>query len=374
MITYMDFINSIINVRGQWNIECGKYWEGHHIIPKCMGGEGKAKDMHPNIIWLYPREHLIAHFLLYLENLENYKLGNALSCMVFGSNKCKDYFLDIKNINEQQIIDFSLIYEQSKILANEFNIIRNREIIANTSKEDRIRKARCGGQGMKNKLANDPIFRQKYVKKQINRHLNMSKEDKDIIYNKVSSSLKKYYHSNEWLIKKEEIKKKNSETNKRISIQYREKFYEIFNHTPEWYRKYGKLKEVRELYETIKDLDKEEQKIKAYNFTSYCMSLPIKKWTCKDLEDKSNKSRKYHQEQRNKKSLFVYEIDGNIFYNSYDLMIYLNNNYCSNYKISKGLVDKLDTNGWHYNYRCRNEIKEICNDLVSKIVVKNKEN
>jgi hypothetical protein len=45
----------------------GEYFEGHHIIPKSMGGEGnKGVHRHPNIVILTAREHYIAHALLWL--------------------------------------------------------------------------------------------------------------------------------------------------------------------------------------------------------------------------------------------------------------------------------------------------------------------
>lgn len=54
---YEKFIQGIIDARGQWNIPNGEYYENHHIVPKCMGGE--PKDLkhgakHKNSIWLYP--------------------------------------------------------------------------------------------------------------------------------------------------------------------------------------------------------------------------------------------------------------------------------------------------------------------------------
>lgn len=45
----------------------GFYFEGHHIIPKCKGGTGtstRAKN-NPNIVLLTPREHFLAHWLLW---------------------------------------------------------------------------------------------------------------------------------------------------------------------------------------------------------------------------------------------------------------------------------------------------------------------
>lgn len=42
------------------------YYESHHIIPKCLGGEGKTTEWktHPNIVLLTAKEHFIAHLLL----------------------------------------------------------------------------------------------------------------------------------------------------------------------------------------------------------------------------------------------------------------------------------------------------------------------
>lgn len=78
---YDKFINGIIESRGQWNIPEGEYWEGHHIVPKCMGGEGNTHQKHPNIIWLYAEEHFIAHELLAEENPNNTKLIYAYIAM-----------------------------------------------------------------------------------------------------------------------------------------------------------------------------------------------------------------------------------------------------------------------------------------------------
>lgn len=63
MNKYEEFIQNIISERGQWNPPT-KYWEGHHILPKCLGGKGWSTSKHANIIWLTAQEHFIAHKLL----------------------------------------------------------------------------------------------------------------------------------------------------------------------------------------------------------------------------------------------------------------------------------------------------------------------
>ena len=88
-MTYEEFINNIINSRGQWNIPDGDYFEGHHILPICLGGTGNPKKKDDNIIWLYPEEHFIAHKLLAEENPSNKSLVFAWSMMAFPKGKTK---------------------------------------------------------------------------------------------------------------------------------------------------------------------------------------------------------------------------------------------------------------------------------------------
>lgn len=46
------------------------YFEKHHIIPKCLGGN----DKNENFVLFTPREHVIAHRLLWKANPDNYSL------------------------------------------------------------------------------------------------------------------------------------------------------------------------------------------------------------------------------------------------------------------------------------------------------------
>lgn len=45
-MTYDEFIQNIIDTRGQWGIPEYEYHEAHHIIPKCLEGEPKHHSMH----------------------------------------------------------------------------------------------------------------------------------------------------------------------------------------------------------------------------------------------------------------------------------------------------------------------------------------
>lgn len=79
-MTYKEFIQNIIDTRGQWALE-DDYWEGHHIIPVCKNGEGNSRSKHPNIIRLTEEEHRTAHRLLAEENPSDYQLVNVYNAM-----------------------------------------------------------------------------------------------------------------------------------------------------------------------------------------------------------------------------------------------------------------------------------------------------
>lgn len=128
-MTYNEFIQNIIDTRGQWNIPEGEYFEVHHIIPECMGGEGKIykgkgkrKSKHPNLIWLYAREHFIAHKLLSEEAPDNDKLFYAWYMMAFCKSKNqKRYQITPEEYEELQI-------KKSKYMSDLFsNIERDEE-------------------------------------------------------------------------------------------------------------------------------------------------------------------------------------------------------------------------------------------------------
>ena len=75
-MTYEKFINNILITRGRHG--CNEsYYEKHHIIPKCLGGN----DEENNLIDLFAREHFIAHKLLANEHPDNDKLIYAWWCI-----------------------------------------------------------------------------------------------------------------------------------------------------------------------------------------------------------------------------------------------------------------------------------------------------
>lgn len=80
-MNYQRIYDQIIDRAKKENREYGKgtYYERHHIIPKCMGGEGHVRQWktHPNIVVLTAREHFICHWLLCRIYTDNKKLAHA---------------------------------------------------------------------------------------------------------------------------------------------------------------------------------------------------------------------------------------------------------------------------------------------------------
>jgi len=70
----------------------GVYYERHHIVPKCMGGEGRVEQWktHPNIAVLTAREHFLCHWLLCRIHPENRKLAHAFWFMSKQKTKNQD--------------------------------------------------------------------------------------------------------------------------------------------------------------------------------------------------------------------------------------------------------------------------------------------
>lgn len=102
-IRYYQYLNNIINDRGQWNIPEGEYKEGHHIILQCFGGTGNTRSKDPNIIWLYPSEHYIAHKILAEDN-NDYSIKMAFSMMAFPKGSTKREPLSAEEYEEARVI------------------------------------------------------------------------------------------------------------------------------------------------------------------------------------------------------------------------------------------------------------------------------
>lgn len=108
-MNYQRIYNQIINQAREENrvkVKGGVYYESHHIIPKCLGGNNSKK----NLILLTAREHFICHLLLVEIYPENQKLQYAAWAFVN----------QIQNKNQQRHYKISgRVYERLKIIAAE---------------------------------------------------------------------------------------------------------------------------------------------------------------------------------------------------------------------------------------------------------------
>jgi hypothetical protein len=99
-----------------------KYFEAHHIVPKCMGGQGKYTQWrnHPNIVLLTYREHILSHKLLCLIYPENGKLWYALQCVTTLSNSKTERLVKL-TLREREEIRVNYVKYLSEIKSGENN-------------------------------------------------------------------------------------------------------------------------------------------------------------------------------------------------------------------------------------------------------------
>jgi leucyl aminopeptidase (aminopeptidase T) len=64
-------------------IEENKYYERHHIVPRCWGGSNKSE----NLVHLTAREHYLAHWLLHRMRPHSQSAGFAFWKMTFPGSK-----------------------------------------------------------------------------------------------------------------------------------------------------------------------------------------------------------------------------------------------------------------------------------------------
>ena len=105
-MNYEKIYNDLMTKARSENRKKGKgvYYEAHHIVPKCLGGEGTERQWrtHPNIVLLTGREHFIAHKLLYFINSNSIELTRAFWAMVSYRSKGRDYRVSAKEYEELQ--------------------------------------------------------------------------------------------------------------------------------------------------------------------------------------------------------------------------------------------------------------------------------
>jgi hypothetical protein len=107
-MNYNKIYNNIIEKAKSENRKKGGeiYYESHHILPKCLGGEGETKQWrtHSNIVLLTAREHFICHWLLHLIYPDNKKLSMSFWTMC-----------NLKNNKQNRYKPSSRIFEYAKL-------------------------------------------------------------------------------------------------------------------------------------------------------------------------------------------------------------------------------------------------------------------
>lgn len=84
-MNYLKVYDSIINRAKFRTFSDNQYFEKHHILPRCMGGNNESE----NIVKLTYREHFISHWLLHRIYPNNKKIAAAFHILAFGTN-CRD--------------------------------------------------------------------------------------------------------------------------------------------------------------------------------------------------------------------------------------------------------------------------------------------
>lgn len=115
-MNYQKIYNQLIErARNQNRVKINNfYYEAHHILPVCLGGNGKCSQWryHPNIVLLTAKEHFLAHKLLYFLNPDNTKLVYAYWAMCSFTKNGRNYKISSR--------EYSRIREEySKLKSNE---------------------------------------------------------------------------------------------------------------------------------------------------------------------------------------------------------------------------------------------------------------
>lgn len=237
--------------------------------------------------------------------------------------------------------------------------------------EDRKRCALAGGQGNKKRLQNEAI-RKEYIEKCKYRHEHMDADYKKHLYDSVSRSLKKYYENPENKDVIDEKNRKNKESNKITSNKWRQEFDRLFEHRPEYYRSYGKMKCAMEIFEQRNNLSVDELTHQINDLNEYCKNN-VRVEISDELRKKySDRAKEYHKNCRNEKSKYIYVINGITFENQYDAIQYINENISIDYgcKLSNRVMNRIEL-GLPCSSSCKTSVKKLY-DHLSKVLSINK--
>jgi hypothetical protein len=106
-MNYQRIYDSIISkAKSEYRVKSnGTYYEAHHIIPVCLGGEGSSSQWktHHNIILLTGREHFLCHWLLSRIYSKESKIQYAFWKMCIQCNN-----------KQNRVISSSIAYEEAR--------------------------------------------------------------------------------------------------------------------------------------------------------------------------------------------------------------------------------------------------------------------
>jgi hypothetical protein len=119
---------------------CGIYYEEHHIIPRCVGGD----DTESNLVLLTAKEHLFAHRLLHYSEPKNFGLLRAYRAMAQLKKNGRVYFLtgrEYSYIREEYSKNLDLSGNKNPFFGNQhkektLNTLKNKAIQRYSNKEN----------------------------------------------------------------------------------------------------------------------------------------------------------------------------------------------------------------------------------------------
>jgi hypothetical protein len=153
---------SCIRVKHKRNHPDWKYYERHHIIPKCLGGSND-KD---NLVLLTAREHFICHHLLIKIHPKNHKLAHAFWLMCNRKSVRHEHFTlsakqyESARIHRQQLgLSDETKSKISKTSTNRKHSIETRLKISNAAKGHTRNLGRIQSEECKRKISESAKLR-----------------------------------------------------------------------------------------------------------------------------------------------------------------------------------------------------------------------
>jgi len=213
-MNYEKIYNDIVakaRAEDRKKVKGGVYYEAHHIIPKCMGGDGRSYDiLHPNIILLTAKEHYMLHRLLCKIYPNNKGLQYALWMMINGSSKYKRF------------IPSGKVYENLK---QEYSKLLKNRIISEETKKKLSKSRKSHSEETKKKqsiAAKNRPFKGSMSAEQKRKIANSSKGPvSEETKKRISEAKKGHIHSEETRLKLSIARRKRvitEETRKKLSI------------------------------------------------------------------------------------------------------------------------------------------------------------